>query len=162
MALPTGSTARRGLFISWSGDAGGFSRRIAENIRDLFAEFSDTFKVYFSEWDIDYGEPWEEDLSEALRDADDGIVLFSQDAIRSDWLLHECAVLSSRLNRLTLFRLGAPAEMVPQPLHKFQMRPLTRTTLRRWLDSALAANKLDMEMRVRAEFCARVDVEIIG
>jgi hypothetical protein len=142
----------RDLFVSWPGDAGHHAKTIAEQIRSLFAPFRDTFNVYFYEWDIVIGDKWTKNLEEALQKSKDGIILFSQEAIKSDWLLHECAALGSRVERLTIFLRGTPDEMVPQPLRQFQHRPLSRDHLRGWVDGVIAAKGLNISLKRKSDF----------
>jgi hypothetical protein len=44
---------------------------------------------YFYLVDIQIGTQWQENLLDNLDNADDGVVIFSQEAIKSDWLIHE-------------------------------------------------------------------------
>ena len=90
------------LFVSWTGD---HAKRIGELIRSLFDQFRDTFQVFLSSRDIQEGTEWQDSLLNNLHNAGDGVVIFGQEAIKSDWLIHESAVLSSRTSkRLTVFR----------------------------------------------------------
>lgn len=141
------------LFVSWSGD---HARNIGENIRSLFDKFEQTFKVFLSSRDIQTAMIWQENLLINLHNADDGIVIFSQESIKSDWLLHESAVLSSRTKALTIFLLGAPAELLPQPLRRFQHARLSRESLEFWLDRIISSRRLIISPAQRDAFLRKI------
>lgn len=87
------------VFVSWSGQS---ARKIRDLIRSLFDRYQDAFKVFLSSRDIQTGTQWQDNLLDNLDNADDGVAIFSQEAIKSDWLIHESAVLSSRLSSRTI------------------------------------------------------------
>jgi hypothetical protein len=88
------------LFVSW---AGSHAQKVGELIKDLFAPFSDQYGVFLSSRDLPSGKLWRSNLVDKLHSADDGLIIFSQEGIKSDWQLHESAVLSARSQNLDIF-----------------------------------------------------------
>jgi hypothetical protein len=126
------------LFVSW---AGSDAHRVGQLIRTLFHQFrpdvslaapGQQFEVFLSSRDIEAGQEWQQRLLRAVTSADHAVVIFTQEAIKSAWLIHETAILSSRVE-LTIFLLGAPLEMLPEPLQRFQCAPLTRDSMEDWV-----------------------------
>jgi hypothetical protein len=128
----------KNLFVSW---AGSDAHEIGRLIRSLFHPYREQFEVFLSSRDIGVAREWQRRLLEALVNADHGIVIFTQEAIKSDWLIHETAILSSRVE-LTIFLLGAPLEMLPEPLRRFQCASLTHDAMEDWVRGIIKAKGL--------------------
>jgi hypothetical protein len=142
------------LFVSWSGT---HALRVGELIRDLFAPFSKQYRVFLSSRDLPIGEIWRTNLLEKLHSADHGVIIFSQDGIKSDWQLHESAVLSALSNPLDIFLFEAPRTMLPLPLRDFQTMNLNYQTMEVWINKIIKDKKLDLEGRRKQNFLSDID-----
>src|SRR5579871_5537158 len=142
------------LFVSWSGT---HALRVGELIRDLFAPFSKQYNVFLSSRDIPTGKKWRTNLLDNLHSADQGVIIFSQDAIKSDWQLHESAVLSARSDPLDIFLFEAPATMLPLPLRDFQTIDLNYQTMEVWINKIIKDKKLTVEGRRKQDFLLDID-----
>jgi hypothetical protein len=133
--------------------------KIAQLIRSLFHPFHEEFDVFLSSRDIGVAQEWQRRLLQALANADQGVVIFTQEAIKSDWLIHETAILSSRVE-LTIFLLGAPLEMLPEPLRRFQCETLTRDSMEDWIRGIIQAKGLPVSDARRDSFLDDVQMVI--
>ena len=124
--------------------------------RDLFAPFSDRYSVFLSSIDLPRG-LWRTHLLDSLHSANAGVVIFSQDGIKSDWQLHESAVLSTRPDNLDIFLLEAPRAMLPLPLRDFQSSLLDRQTMEIWINGIIRDRGLGVDGKRKQEFLDEVD-----
>jgi hypothetical protein len=141
------------LFVSW---AGSYAHKVGKLIRDLFAPFSDRYSVFLSSIDLPRG-LWRTHLLDSLHSANAGVVIFSQDGIKSDWQLHESAVLSTRPDNLNIFLFEAPPAMLPLPLRDFQWTLLDRQTMEVWVNGIIRDRGLYVDGKRKQEFLDDVD-----
>ena len=119
-------------FICWTGD---FGRAIAESIRSFFAKYDDELSVFLSSVDIG-DQPWERALKAGLTSSTRGIVLVTQDAIDSQYLEHEFAVLSANTLGTRVYLLDTPPAILSAPMRNYQYHEFSFENLRDWLTQA--------------------------
>jgi hypothetical protein len=115
------------LFVSWSGQ---YALDLALAIRQYFLDTKSKISLFVSAEDISLGAAWQGELKSQLDGAAQGLLLFTQDAAYSDWVLHEAAILSEKRNPIKIFLVDAPQALLPRPLRRFQVTHLSTETLR--------------------------------
>lgn len=113
------------LFVSWSGE---HARQLAAAIRQYFLASKSTLEVFLSDH-ISHGEPWQDVLKRELNAAKCGLVLFTPNAVDSDWTLHEAAVLSQKRFPIEVMLVNCPRVLLPEPLKSLQVTEFSVSSL---------------------------------
>jgi hypothetical protein len=79
----------RQLFISYKREDAATAGAVRRGLMAL------GFSVWWDE-KLQTGQKWDEEIDEALRKAEAAVVLWSEAAVRSDWVKHEASVAKSR------------------------------------------------------------------
>jgi len=130
------------LFISWTGNYG---RELSESIKRVFDQIVDStskqqISTFVSSIDIGAGKKWRNELDSALTNSSNALIIATQDVIHSDWVAHEAAILSGKVDHLWILLADSPAALLPTPLHDYQLGKLDRQSLSE-IASELCENK---------------------
>jgi hypothetical protein len=120
------------LFVSWSGQ---YALELASAIRQYFIDTDSRLSLFVSAKDIALGEAWQREVKSQLDGATQGLLLFTQDAAYSDWVLHEAAILSEKPNPIKIFLVDAPLSLLPRPLRRFQAARMSTEALQNLIHS---------------------------
>ena len=125
------------VFLGWSGDA---SRRIAEALDDWIPKVIPHAEVFVSSRAITLGSHWEDELSEALKSANYGVLCVTPDNMRAQWIHYETGQMEASMPHNNpgknvyvvplLFGVEHSGDL-PSPLSHYQSKPFGREVMRR-------------------------------
>ncbi|MEQ8328094.1 MAG: hypothetical protein RIE84_11280 [Parvibaculum sp.] len=139
-------------FLCWSGD---YAHDVARSIKNFFDGYADSVSVFLSSVDIQNG-AWEQTLKASLYGASRGLLLVTQDVLDSQYLEHEFAILSTKADAPTIFRLGAPRAVLSPVIQKYQDQAFDDKSLERWIKSVLEPKGLAFDPSGFEELLANV------
>lgn len=106
---------KKQVFISWSGS---LSRKIAEYLHSDFFNYAN-LKPWISSHDVNAGNPWFEETSDALNNSSYGVVCLTPGVSKKPWINFEIGWLYSKLNNCKIITFG---EEIDNPLACLQRR----------------------------------------
>lgn len=118
------------VVISWSGDR---SKAVAEAWHAWLPQIIYAVQPWMSEHDIDKGRRWNDELAEALKDANFGIVCLTPDNLDSRWIHFESGAIAKQVDHAYLWTFLHHLQYsdVTQPLAEFQHTASTRDDIRK-------------------------------
>lgn len=108
-----------GVFISWSGER---SKATASALASLLRAVNPEWRPWASHLDLVAGARWRNELTEALRSAEFGVVCVSRASLKSPWVLFEVGALSCGIDagRVCPYLIDLRQEELHGPLADFQ------------------------------------------
>ena len=93
------------VFISWRNDANEVGKRIANRLKTFIEEiFVDAVTAFAS--DVDLKEEWNNELENALKTSEYGILILTPEAMDSFWMSYEYGVLRGRGKKVRTFHFS--------------------------------------------------------
>ncbi len=107
------------IFISWSGER---SRAIAECLTQWLRKVIQVSKPWMSDFDIEKGERWSEEIGNSLSSHNIGIICVTPENYKASWLIFEAGALSKSLGdaKVCPLLLGMSPSELSGPLTQFQ------------------------------------------
>ena len=119
------------IFISWSGKQ---SQKAAEILKKWLKLLSSKFHPFVSSEDIMIGSFWHEELQNALKKSDCGILCLTSENYAEPWLLYEAGALSSKLGKAVVpFLINVDKSVIPDPLRQLQSVTFNKDEIRRMI-----------------------------
>jgi hypothetical protein len=132
------------VFISWSGN---LSKDCAEFLKDWIKCTLQASDPWISTQDIDKGQLWFNDISNALSDTNVGIVCLTKSNKANPWILFEAGALAKGLSssKVITFLINLKPSDIEPPLAQFHHTTPSRDDLQKLISSinnSLGDNKL--------------------
>jgi hypothetical protein len=150
------------FFISWAGNLGQQLALAVQGALDQITVQGDpharAIDTFVSTTSIENGSNWRQALAENLGGSARGLMLVTQDVIRSDWFLHEASVQNVVYEKSYILLVDAPRAILPEPLKDRQAHHLSNETLSavirdiaKWSSAQLPATTLTQLNQLVAE-----------
>ncbi len=119
------------IFLSWSGPT---SRLFAHKMLEFLSQVLPWSEIYLSDDEIESGERWLLNISDALEGSSYGIILITEENKTAPWVLFEAGALSKKIADSRVVPLLCDIEdidLTGNPLSQFQYRKLNRGDVER-------------------------------
>jgi len=108
------------VFISHSSNEAWIARKICEDLVGLGIE------VFLDNKDIHTGDDFDTKTNEHIIDSDEILLLVSQAALRSNWVMIECGAARALRKRLVPILINVSPNELPQPINRHLARDLNQ------------------------------------
>ena len=116
------------IFISWSGKK---SQKAAEILKKWLKLLYSKFNPFVSSEDIMIGSFWHEELQNALKKSNCGILCLTRENYAEPWLLYEAGALSKLGKAVVPFLINVDKSVIPDPLRQLQSVTFNKDEIRR-------------------------------
>ena len=142
------------IFLSWSGKR---SQKAAEAFYDWLPDVLQTVRPWFSTQDIGSGAGWNQEIRNALRESNFGIIFVTRDNQEKPWLMFEAGAIAKHVEEARVIPLIVDDELKPEmltgPLGQLQSRVATEDNIFKLLVDLNASSDTALpEIRLRRIF----------
>jgi hypothetical protein len=108
------------VFISHSSAETWIARKICEDVMGLGID------VFLDNKDVQTGDDFDIKTNEHIRESDEIVILVSQTALRSNWVMIECGAARALCKRLVPILIDVAPNELPQPINRHLARDLNQ------------------------------------
>lgn len=143
------------LFICWSGP---LAQAVGKDIRAFF-DVEGEASAFLSSTDLERG-LWTEELRARATESSSGLVLVTQDALDSSYLLHDVALLAAQERPIQLLLLNVPRTALPAAFQQYQMNDFSVAALKRIIGGIYEKRKANFPEKAFADLAETLETTI--